>query len=151
MVAQRWFGQAAAIGEEIVGLETFVAKELETRAVDGVRARLDDDTDDAACRPSIFRPVVRRLHLKLLNRVDGRPYRLSGAACSGEEVVVVVETVDEEIVLQRAIPVDVDAVAPEARAWIRYGAWTEENELRVTASVQREIHDCGLFNDLTCR
>src|SRR5207247_10609776 len=76
VIAQRWFGQAAALGEEIVGLETFVAKELETRAVDGVRAGLDDHADHAACRASVFGAVIRGLHLELLNRVDGRPYRL---------------------------------------------------------------------------
>src|SRR5207245_324292 len=59
------------IVEEILGIQGIIAKEVVSRAVEGVRSALGDRVDLCGA-PAELRAVGIRLHLEFLNLVDRR-------------------------------------------------------------------------------
>ena len=100
MLAERGPGDPGPVVEEVVGVERVVTQETERAAVELVGARPDLQVDDAAQRLSELGGVGARLQLELVEGVDAREHhhRL-------EPALVVVDAVEQERVVARALPV----------------------------------------------
>ncbi len=138
-------GDTGEVVEEIIRVEVVVAKEFPERAMESVRPGLDDRVDLAAGLQAELGRIVRRLYAKLLKRVDDR-FDGVGAVLD----FLGVESVDEEFVVVRALPIDAEgnAAGPLVVMALRCvalrafgGARHQDHQLREVAPIERQIAD----------
>ena len=114
--------------------------------MEAVGARLGRDADRRARRPAVFGRVRAGDDLELLNRVHRRPRHLRRQLLDVLRDAVVVHAVEQEVVLQRARAVHVDAAgAAERRAAALLGvaialhAGHEREQVVPVADRQRQV------------
>lgn len=105
-------GRGPALGVELV-----VAEEFPRSATNIVAAALDGDVHNTARTASVLSGVAVRLHLELRYGVHRGPHHIHPFAAEAGGVGVVVHTIEQIVVLQRAIAVDVDRAADTLRGF----------------------------------
>ena len=142
------------VREEVVGVETVVAEELVDAAANGVGARLDRRVDDGARAAAELGGVGVRLNLELLQRLDRRLHQLHVLAAERVRVGDVVDAVEQEHVVERAIAVHVQhALEVDARQPGSTGKHTgrQQRQLVVVPAVERQFDDLLLIDDRASR
>ena len=143
--------------EEIAGVGLVVAEEVVGAAVELIGTGLGDDVDGGTGVASLVGREEAGLDFELADRFDG------GTEDDGEsEAFVVVNAVPEEVVGAFAIAVGEDFTARAEVVWTGAGhdgapgteadagdARSEGGELYEVASIEREVGDLALLDDLT--
>ena len=154
----RLIGAAVAVVEEVVGIERFVAEELEERAMELVGSGLHDEVHVRAGISSIARIVCGSLYLELLDRVGvgdsesginskiGRRVGAAGGIHDGRAVHLVIV-----LVWPRAVDAHVGGAFAERRAveQIRRHAGRQAQNLRIIAAGERKVRDIPPRDDGT--
>ena len=144
-----WFSLNGGIGfvariEEVLGVESGVAQELVSRAVELIRARLVDDVDDSLAAAERRRGRTR-LHLEFLDRIDRREKdQHAGIGIDAVDSVDDVRHVfDRRAVDHCAVGSAAAGVSEQARgsADARQYAGRKLHQLREVARVQRQVAD----------
>ena len=113
-----------------------------------VRARLEHDVDDRAGGPTIFGREGVRHHLEFLNGIDVGPDDFGLASLIGNLCVVVVDAVEQIVALGGAHPAAREAADPGPRRRL-VGARRQQGELLVITSVERQVDDLLVVDDLS--
>ena len=142
-------GRAQRVREEVVGVERIVAEEFVGAAAHAVGARLDRRVDHRARAAAELRGIGVGLNLELLQRLDRRLHELHVFAAERVRIGDVVDAVEQEHVVERAVAVDVERALEVHARQPRRGrqhARREQRELVVVAAVQRQIDDLLLID-----
>ncbi len=135
--------------EEPDRVERVVAVELPERAAERVGAAAHRRVDDGAAGAAELGAEVVGLHLELLDRVGRHLHELVREALVAGAVGVVVHAVEDEAVDGAAEAVDVEGRVAGLGDGRAAHAGAEEREVRIRASVQREVDDLLLADDLS--
>ena len=129
-------------GREVgLGVHALVAHEVETRAVDIVRAGLDGQRNDPGRRLPVFRGEAVRDHLELGYGVDRRLDRFLLRALRGDRLVVVVHAVDHEVDLGPALAADRNALPARHDR-----AGGNHRQLQIVPPVERKVDDLAVLD-----
>ena len=143
--------------ERIGGVQFVVAQILPQVAVDLVGARLDDGVHDGSVAAPEFGGIGVGFDLELGDGVDRRLHHIGRAIEDVAQIRIVVDSVQQKIILQRARTVGAEAVCSfDARSGLGGShAHAKQSELRIIASVQRKrvdalrVHHLAEFRGLS--
>ena len=143
-----------ALRQEVDRVQAVVAEELVGRAVQVVGAGLGGDGDGGPGGAPVLRGVGAGDDLELLDRVDRRAGDLARQLLHVLRDAVVVHPVEQEVVLQRAGAVHVDApgaaeggAAPLLGVAVALHAGHERQQVVPVADRERKPRDRGLLDD----
>src|SRR6188768_2476167 len=92
----------------MTGIERIVAKEFIDAAMYRIRAGPDRRIDHTARATTEFRGVRVGLNLEFLQRLNGWLDYLDVLTAIGTRIRNVIDTVEQEYIIEQAIPIDVD-------------------------------------------
>ena len=145
---------AERVREEIVRVQRIVAEELVDAAANRIGAGFDDGVDDRSRAAAELGRVSVRLNLEFLQRLDRRLHELHVLAAERVRVGDVIDAVEQEDIVERAVAVHVEhALEVHARQprGAREHAGREQRQLVVVAAIERQLDDLLLIDDRSAR
>ncbi len=133
--------RAIEVVEGIARVEDVIAEEFVHRAVYEVGSRFDADVDHGSGAASELGGVVARLNLELLDRIEVRHQDLRLAILDADHLRVVVDAVEQEVVLDRPLPITVETGLPLYVAESGQHSCRERRQLRKVPAVHRQLTD----------
>ncbi|GBC78769.1 hypothetical protein HRbin08_02267 [bacterium HR08] len=113
-----------------------------------VAAGADLGVDHSTLEPPELGVIGARLHAKFPKGIRRRLHDLRAALLRVGRERVVVHAVQREVILEREVPVHVDLrLARIAAAWRRHSPRSEQDQIRVSPPIERQIHDPSLLDN----
>ena len=133
--------RAIEVVEGVARVEDVIAEEFVHRAVYDVGSRFDADVDHGSGAASELGGVVARLNLELLDGIDVRHQDLRLSILDAHHLRVVVDAVEQEVVLDRPLPITVETGFPLDVAERGQHSCGERRQLRKVPAVHRQLTD----------